>query len=233
MIQELEKQALNFSVLQNPPQGEMTAQRGVAAAFEWSWNELDERGRHLGCLLSLFALAPIPWNLVEKCLSKDESWEKGIIQRWFPTFSRLWLLLMSPKKVDVLDSRTWEDIREDTLLDLNLIQKTTQGTYELHQLVRRYFQDKLNAMKEVEQLKSQFCRVIVGAARKIPDNITVEQVKEVEIDIPHITEIADNLAEYLSDDDLITPFTRLGSFYQGQGLYPLAQPWLEKGKEIA
>jgi tetratricopeptide (TPR) repeat protein len=228
----LEKQALNFSVLQNP-QGEMTAQRGVAAAFELSWNELDERGRYLGCLLSIFALAPIPWNLVEKCLSKDESREKGIIQRWFPTFSRLWLLLMPPKKVDVLDSRTWEDIREDTLLDLNLIQKTTQGTYELHQLVRRYFQDKLNAMKEAEQLKSQFCRVIVGAARKIPDNITVEQVKEVEIDIPHITEIADNLAEYLSNDDLITPFTRLGSFYEDQGLYPLAQPWLEKGKEIA
>ncbi|MDE5082296.1 MAG: tetratricopeptide repeat protein, partial [Trichodesmium sp. St18_bin1] len=119
MIQELEKQALNFSVLQNP-QGEMTAQRGVAAAFELSWNELDERGRYLGCLLSLFALAPIPWNLVEKCLSKDESREKGIIQRWFPTFSRLWLLLMPPKKVDILDSRTWEDIREDTLLDLNL-----------------------------------------------------------------------------------------------------------------
>ena len=44
MIQELEKQALNFSVLQNPPQGEMTAQRGVAAAFELNWNELDERG---------------------------------------------------------------------------------------------------------------------------------------------------------------------------------------------
>ena len=41
------------------------------------------------------------------------------------------------------------------------------------------------------------------------------------------------MATYLSDDDLITPFTRLGSFYLGQGLYPLAQPWLEKGKEIA
>ena len=234
MIQELEKQALNFSVLQNT-QREMTAQNGVVAAFELSWNELDERERFLACLLSLFALAPIPWNLVEKCLPKNESQEKGIIQRWFPTFSHLWLLLMSPKKVDVLDLRTWEDIREDTLLDLNLIQKTTQGTYELHQLVRRYFQHKLNAMKEVEQLKFQFCRVIVDAARKISykENITVEHIKEVEINIPHITEIADNLAEYLRDNSLIIPFTKLGFFYQGQGLYPLAQPWLEKGKEIA
>ena len=85
----------------------------------------------------------------------------------------------------------------------------------------------------VEEMKQNICRVIVGVARKIPNDITVEQVKEVEVDIPHITEIADNLAEYLSDDDLITPFTRLGSFYLGQGLYPLAQPWLEKGKEIA
>jgi len=39
------------------------------------------------------------------------------------------------------------------------------------------------------------------------------------------------LAEYLSDDDLIVPFMRLGSFYQGQALYSL--PWYERGKEIA
>ena len=53
-------------------------------------------------------------------------------------------------------------------------------------------------------MKQNICRVIVGAAEKIPNDITVEQVKEVEIDIPHITEIADNLAGYLSDDDSVS-----------------------------
>ncbi|ELS03524.1 Tfp pilus assembly protein PilF [Xenococcus sp. PCC 7305] len=40
-------------------------ERGVAAAFELSWRELDEPAQELGCLLSLFSLAPIPWSLVE------------------------------------------------------------------------------------------------------------------------------------------------------------------------
>jgi len=40
-------------------------ERGVAAAFELSWEELTESTQELGCLLSLFALAPIPWSLVE------------------------------------------------------------------------------------------------------------------------------------------------------------------------
>ena len=40
-------------------------ERGVAAAFELSWEELTKSAQKLGCLLSLFALAPIPWSLVE------------------------------------------------------------------------------------------------------------------------------------------------------------------------
>ena len=183
---------------------DMTAERGVAAAFELSWNELDEDSQELGCLLSLFAAAKIPWNLVEQCLSD-------------------------------VDEEDLEDRRDEKLVNLSLLQSLGDNCYEFHPLIREFCRNKLSELDLVEEMKQNICRVIAGAARKIPYNndITVEQVKEVEIDIPHITEIADNLAEYLSNDDLITPFTRLGSFYLGQGLYPLAQPWLEKGKEIA
>ena len=181
---------------------DMTAERGVAAAFELSWNELDEDSQELGCLLSLFAAAKIPWNLVEQCLSD-------------------------------VDEEDLEDRRDEKLVNLSLLQSLGDNCYEFHPLIREFFRNKLLELDLVEEMKQNICRVIVGMARKIPYGITVEQVKEVEIDIPHITEIADNLAEYLSNDDLITPFTRLGSFYEGQGLYPLAQPWLEKGKEIA
>jgi tetratricopeptide (TPR) repeat protein len=58
---------LEHRSLQEPSE-EMTARLGIAAAFELSWQELDEAARQLGCLLSLFALAPIPWTLVEQCL---------------------------------------------------------------------------------------------------------------------------------------------------------------------
>jgi len=52
---------------------DMTAQRGVEAAFELSWQELDEPAQKLACVLSIFALAPIPWNLVEQCLPDEEA----------------------------------------------------------------------------------------------------------------------------------------------------------------
>jgi tetratricopeptide (TPR) repeat protein len=52
-------------------QPEMTARLGVAAAFELSWKRLDENAQVLGYLLSLFALAPISWSLVESMI-KDE-----------------------------------------------------------------------------------------------------------------------------------------------------------------
>ncbi|NEQ67119.1 MAG: tetratricopeptide repeat protein [Symploca sp. SIO2D2] len=54
------------------PSGDMTAERGVAAAFEMSWKELDKQAQELGCLLSIFALAPIPWKLVEQCLPEQD-----------------------------------------------------------------------------------------------------------------------------------------------------------------
>ncbi|MEM9276917.1 MAG: NB-ARC domain-containing protein, partial [Cyanobacteria bacterium P01_F01_bin.143] len=53
----------------------LNIQRGVAAAFELSWEELSREAKVLGCLLSLFALAPIPWSLVENInihLDKEE-----------------------------------------------------------------------------------------------------------------------------------------------------------------
>ncbi len=47
--------------------------RGVKAAFELSWEELTQEAQELGCLLSLFALSPIPWILVEGVLPERDS----------------------------------------------------------------------------------------------------------------------------------------------------------------
>ena len=51
---------------------DMTAQLGVAAAFELSWETLSESAQSLGYLLSLFAAAPIPWSLVEQYLADQD-----------------------------------------------------------------------------------------------------------------------------------------------------------------
>ena len=53
----------------------MTASEGVAAAFELSWRTLTPPAQQLASLLSLFALAEIPWALVEACLPEVDAEE--------------------------------------------------------------------------------------------------------------------------------------------------------------
>ena len=53
----------------------MTASLGVVAAFELSWQTLDESAQRVAAVLSLFALVEIPWTLVEQCLPEVDAEE--------------------------------------------------------------------------------------------------------------------------------------------------------------
>jgi tetratricopeptide (TPR) repeat protein len=129
---------------------------------------------------------------------------------------------------------SWNELDKDKLINFSLLQDVGGSNYGLHPLIRQYFRNKLAEFdSSAEDMKHSICKVVAESTEAIPESITIQQVNEVEIYIPHVVEVAENLHEYLSDDDLITPFVRLGSFYKGQGLYPQAQPWLEKAKEIA
>lgn len=72
MLQRLEEKRLNERSL-NKLEADMTAKREVKAAFELSWETLNDESKQLGCLLSLFAPAPIPWHLVEQAAPAQES----------------------------------------------------------------------------------------------------------------------------------------------------------------
>ena len=78
LLTRLEKKGLTQEALAEKESG-MTGKLGVAAAFELSWQELDELSKELACQLSLFALAPIPWKLARECFPSidDESLEKA------------------------------------------------------------------------------------------------------------------------------------------------------------
>ncbi|OZH52174.1 hypothetical protein AFK68_26100 [Hydrocoleum sp. CS-953] len=150
---------------------------------------------------------------------------------------RLGLYALAPIRLlldgieDDEELEVWE-IAIGDLENLHLLKGVESGVYSLHPLVREFLQIKLREYSEADELKRRFVVVAVEAAREIP-NITLKQVKEFEVDIPHIAEVAEHLTEYLSYNDLIGIFIGLGSFYERQGFYPQAQPWLEKGREIA
>ncbi|MEJ1930063.1 tetratricopeptide repeat protein [Nostoc sp. NIES-2111] len=75
MLQRLEEKGLahpSLVVKENDPTWTLNVKHGVAAAFELSWSELTDDAQQLGCLLSLFALAPIPWSLVERAAAEQD-----------------------------------------------------------------------------------------------------------------------------------------------------------------
>ena len=203
MQQQLIDKGLQLSALQDRS-ADMTAQRGVEAAFEVSWEALNQPARDLGCFLSLFALAPIPWRLVvERCFSAE-------------------------------DEEELEVIRQKQLLKFHLLQavEREREVYHFHPLVRQFFQAKLSLREDADELKRSFCQGMFEEAETIPQDLTKEQVEAVVLSIPHIAESVTELEQWLVEEDLIPSFEGLEYFYYGQGLYEQAEPWYEQCLEV-
>jgi tetratricopeptide (TPR) repeat protein len=110
-----------------------------------------------------------------------------------------------------------------------------QSIYSLHQLIREFFREQLEELAEKEEIKRFFVALIVEEAKKITEYMTIKIFEQVTPTIPHIIEMAENLADYLSDDDFILPFEGLLNFYQFQSLKQQQEDWakycLAKAKE--
>ncbi|MEI1374659.1 tetratricopeptide repeat protein [Nostoc sp. UHCC 0926] len=203
MLRRLENKRLDErSLSKSKLEADMTAQRGVLAAFELSWQELEDNDKQLGCLLSLFAAAPIPWKLVEQCVTEEYEGEL-------------------------------EEIRDDRLLNLHLLQRKGEGSYQLHPLLREFFQYKLTSLDKGEELKRSLCEVMVAVAKEIPNSPTLKEITAVSPAIPHIGEVVNHLIQYVSDDDLLWPFYGNATFYNAQGLYNQGLPWFKQCLEVA
>ncbi len=199
--QRLENEAINrkSSVMQ---QSLSTAQLGVLATFELSWLSLTPTTQLVAAFLSLFALNIFAWKWVESA-SESLNW-----------------------------SSTDVDTANEQLYELYLIQSVEDisGEYKIriHHLIREFLLEKLAALKEADDFKRAFAKVMVALAISIPHPPTLEFIARVKDAIPHLTEVAQNLTDAVSDENLISVFNGLGRFYSGQGLYALAEPWLEQ-----
>jgi len=238
MLSRLQDEGVQNLALRRNPNAPWTstAERGVAAAFELSWERLEETAQQLGCLLSLFALAPIPWNLVEEVIKVCNSQKPSAslfqrLMRYLPFFNKN--NHQPPSSLSQLETTAILEEARATLRRLHLIQRSDKNTYQLHPLIREFFRDKGEESAEVEEMKQGLAAVMVAVAKEIPQSITLELVEKFQPAIPHLQEVARELLEYVSDEDLITPCTRLGRFYDGQGLYKLAEPWFEECKAVA
>jgi tetratricopeptide (TPR) repeat protein len=184
----------------------MTAKLGVNDAFELSWERLDENAQELGCMLSLFALADIPWDLVKQSYKNLPVSEDGEID------------------LDIV-----EEARGD-LLDFNLLERTGQASYRVHPLIREFLRDKREESEKVDSFKTGFVNAIVTIAKQIPEFLDIQHIQIFSPSTSHLIEVAkdENLRKFISENNLIWPFLGLGKFYISQGFYNTAELWIEK-----
>ncbi|MEH2391582.1 MAG: tetratricopeptide repeat protein [Nostoc sp.] len=148
----------------------------------------------------------------------------------------LYALADIPLSVETIEDDEEQEFWEKAIAQLrklDLIQCQAKGIYRLHSLIRQFFQMKLDESSEADEVKTAFVALMVEVAKQIPQQPNREEILNLTSAIPHIAEIATHLSQYLSDEDLIGPFTGLGWFYQGQGLYQQAELWYKLCIEVA
>jgi tetratricopeptide (TPR) repeat protein len=196
MLQRLEAKRLDARALKRVEAG-MTAQLGMAAAFELSWQELEGAAQELCYLLGWFGLAPVQWQWVERCFADRDPEDLEDLRD--DQLIRLSLLQRSG---------------EHTYLLHQLIREFFQAKSIAHP-----------HSETVDELKRSICRVMAEIARTVPQTPTLTEIAQLTPAIPHLESAVQHLTEFYSDEDLFFASTGIARFYEGQGQYQQAEPW--------
>jgi tetratricopeptide (TPR) repeat protein len=194
LLKALDEQRLAAKALVQTENG-MTGQLGVAAALELSWQELNEAEQELACVLGMFAIAPIPWSLVEICQRKIEPDE------------------LEDTRDDGLIARSLlKRVEEDRYQLHQVVQEYFR--IKLEQRVDRG-----------QSIKTNFWQVMVEISKTIEQLPTTDLIEMVRESITHLEEGVRSWIDAITDEDLPWPFSGIGRFYEGQGNYSFAEPW--------
>jgi tetratricopeptide (TPR) repeat protein len=158
----------------------------------------------VGAYLSLFAPDVISWKFVESATDLLNCTESDINEAKKQLYKRYLIERLQEK----------------------------QACYKIHPLIREFLKAKLAALENTDDLRRNFAAVFIKIAQEISQTSTLEKIKSVQDAIPHLTEVAQNLTDAVSDEDLIWVLFGLGTFYYGQGLYAIAEPWYNQCVEV-
>jgi tetratricopeptide (TPR) repeat protein len=209
LIASLEQHGLDAPALERQPMTlNVTAERGLKAAFAVSWEQLaamDPTAQQLARVLSLFAAADLPWSLVEAVV---ERYGQGLANPRSPASQRS--QTPTPRPQPNLWQRLWQWLRRrlglspqtatpprytptpipdlitprGTLTTLNLLERVKPATYRLHPLLREFF-----AMQWAEADRDgwaiAFAGVVGDRAREVPADVLWEQAAAFEDVRPH------------------------------------------------
>jgi tetratricopeptide (TPR) repeat protein len=236
MLGQLQERKLAEAALQNRETLTST-QLGVKAAFALTWDELDPVTQQLGRFLSLFAPQSILWDLVIWVATESQNIEQTETEAASGEGSENAALL--GWGADELNAAKTQ------LYGRNLLQQVedSQGYYKIHALVRWFLQEQLaNAGEMQSVLETTFASAMITKAQSIPQSPTSEDIERIKDVIPHLEDLGNRLVAEINqpreeqiispasvpNDQIIWIFVGVGKFYEGQGLYQLAEPWYEE-----
>ncbi|WP_244533011.1 tetratricopeptide repeat protein, partial [Geitlerinema sp. PCC 9228] len=245
MLERLEAQALEDEALEEVHSA-MTATRGVRAALSLSWQRLSEPTQVVAAWLALLAEASFPWWLVEQMnaargTETNTTQQSNWMQKYFPTFTRLLSRVRGkqeknnpPAATPFFDAPQLRTARRE-LTQSHLLKWMQEKTYALHPLVREFLQEELAKLPEAQatEYKRAYCRALVKELKQIEYPPLPEQIRAVTPILPHAKVVTWEMTDCFEKADIYTPFERIGDFYQGQGFYADAEPWLQQGCRVA
>ncbi|MBD2253954.1 tetratricopeptide repeat protein [Nostoc parmelioides] len=225
MLEQLQERKLTEAALQNRETLTST-QLGVKAAFALTWSELDPIAQQLGRFLSLFSPQSILWDLVV----------------WVATDGG------EEENQEAATQLTWsaEELNEakKELYRRNLLQlvEDSQGYYQIYTLVRWFLQEQLTDAGEMKAvLETTFASAMIAVAQSLPQSPTSEDIESIQDVVPHIEDLGHRLIDDVNqageepinspasvpNDEVAWVFVGVARFYEGQGLYQLAEVWYE------
>lgn len=200
-----------------------STQLGVKAAFALTWSELDLLAQQLGIFLSLFSPVQILWDLVLWVATGGEESE-------------------NQKQRQLTWSEDELNLAKNQLYGRNLLQlvEEREGYYKIHALVRWFLQGQLADAGETKSvLETTFATAMITLAQTLPDSPTSKDIEFLKDVILHLEDIGKRLIAEIKkateaqtfftasvpNNQVLWIFVGIGRFYDGQGLYKLAEPW--------
>jgi tetratricopeptide (TPR) repeat protein len=222
MLERLQKRKLAEAALQKRETINQT-QLGIKAAFNLTWETLDTQTQYLGAFLSLFSPQLIFWDLVVLVIELEVENEKK-------------QLIWTNEELTTSKKRLYQ---------VNFLQTGQESpeAYTIHNLVRLFLQEQLAEVGEKQPiLERTFITPMIVFAQTLSHSPTSEDIENVKTLVPHwedlgkrlIDEIneetaaANNLPVSMVADEIFWVFEGLGKFYQGQGLYQVAEFWYQQ-----
>ncbi len=222
MLERLQKRKLDETAFQNRETINQT-QLGIKAAFNLTWETLDTQTQYLGAFLSLFSPQLILWDLVVEVIELEvENEEKQLI--W-----------------------TEEELTNSKkrLYQVNFLQidQESPEAYTIHNLVRLFLQEQLAEVGEKQPiLERTFITPMIAVAKRLPQSPTSEDIEIFQLFVVHWEDLGKRLIDEINQetvaknnlpvsmlaDEIFWVFEGLGRFYQGQGLYQVAEFWYQK-----